>query len=718
MARTAEENAQRMRVERAYAAAVRAAQRPPELAAPKPHAKRAKPLRPFIGVDGEGSKYRDRWGRQHYMLLRIGDRELYTGKPLTTGQCLNHILAAPPPRKAILVGFVFNYDATMILRDLCDGDPEKATQRIRRLFAPRERKAGVSPYTFWKGYGIEYLPGKFLRVCRMRRGKAIRGTARTILDTSGFFQTSFRAAIEEWGVGLQHHKMIEAMKQRRAVFDRMTAEVRHYNAIECELLAELMTRFRDMCIACGLPLRNRDWNGAGKLAQLMHTQHATIRRDRLAQIIPAEVMAVAAHAYYGGRFETVLHGGPIAGPVFEYDINSAYPAAMRSLPCLEHGRWIARNPRQLAEDARQGALFLAWVSFTHPAGKPLCGLPVRQDNGKLFWPREGQGTYWSIELASAERLGAAITYREGWLFRPGRCNCPGFDWVAAKYAERKQLDAIEAGRGKPLKLGINALYGKQAQRVGEPTFGNFIHAGIITASCRAQLNDAIALSYRMGDPGAIVMLATDAVLSTRPLRLPIGPGLGQWEEIEHGDVFIVQPGLYWGGKRPKTRGLPSDVFKPETQKRFEAAWRKWFATHVAFRAAIDMVAALENGGLPPAVPVGFDMFIPLKLAAARGKPRLAGCWIDAARVIDLVQGREEGSLRRFSFFWKGKRSIAADFTVDYPSGGRAIRTMPDAGGPDLVSRPHSPDAPWIEDYDLLREAFGGQPDFVNIPVKE
>ena len=33
-------------------------------------------LRPFIGIDGEGCG-KDRYGRQHYRLLRAGERELF-----------------------------------------------------------------------------------------------------------------------------------------------------------------------------------------------------------------------------------------------------------------------------------------------------------------------------------------------------------------------------------------------------------------------------------------------------------------------------------------------------------------------------------------------------------------------------------------------------------------------------------------------------------------
>jgi hypothetical protein len=47
------------------------------------------------------------------------------------------------------------------------------------------------------------------------------------------------------------------------------------------------------------------------------------------------------------------------------------------------------------------------------------------------------------------------------------------------------------------------------------------------------------------DPEAVAMIATDAVFSTRPLKLNLGNALGQWEEKLWPDLFIAQPGVYF-----------------------------------------------------------------------------------------------------------------------------------------------------------------------------
>src|SRR5215469_13583248 len=141
---------------------------------------------PFLGCDGEGAGT-DAKGRQQFRLLRIGDRELFTGERLSTVQCLEFILAAP--RKAILVGYYFTYDATMILADL----PQARIERIVGADG-EERGEGKSPYTWWRDeYAIDWRPKQYLRVARLDRakGRVIPGSSRTINEVSGYWRHSF-----------------------------------------------------------------------------------------------------------------------------------------------------------------------------------------------------------------------------------------------------------------------------------------------------------------------------------------------------------------------------------------------------------------------------------------------------------------------------------------------------------------------------------------------
>ena len=609
-------------------------------------------MKPFVGVDGEGSGV-DKHGRQQYRLLRAGEFELYAdGAPLSTLDCLE-FLTGLDADAAIYVGFFFDYDTTMILRDLNQ-------ERRARLFSDGKFDNGISPYTDYRQFQIDYMPRKYLRV----RRRTDQGWSRaiTINDTGGFFQCSFVQALTDWNIGTPEQRAaIQAMKEQRDQFAEIDQRERDYNRQECELLAELMEALRAACLAVGYVPHN--WQGAGYLASAMLKKHSVIKRKEVT--LSPNITVLANDAYYGGRFETTAVGR-IEGPVWEYDISSAYPAAMLTVPCLRHGRWVSgRND--------QARVSISHVHFQHPEENRLCGLPLRQQTGVLCWPREGQGVYWSVELEAARRAGARIRWLGGAWFDE-RCQCQPFHWLPEIFAERKRLGKGKDGnKGKPLKLGMNAMYGKTAQSIGTAPWGHRIWAGWITALTRSWLMDV----YREA-PSAVIMIATDALYSTRPLAVKIGPALGDWEAEEHAEgMFIVQPGLYWTGhKQPKTRGVPRTRVI-EHQHKFISTWQRYVASSPASWAD------------PPRIPIPLTAFIGLRLANARNKPELAGCWLPVEKTI--------------SFDWRSKRSAA-----EFRDG--AAYTMPIAGAPDWISTPYKPKS--AAELEAARFELEAMPDYV------
>lgn len=592
----------------------------------KKNVQEARASLPFIGCDGEGAG-KDELGRQQYMLFRMGERELFTGEPLTTYELLDFICREPAG--TILVGFAFGYDVTMILRDL-------STERQQRLLAPRIFGQGKSPYTWWREFNIDYLPRQFLRVQRCEtffdefgneRRRAIPGSTRTIWETFGFFQKSFVKCLRDFKVAPDPVlEDIASTKDKRGGDDwHIGDHERHYCALECDMLALLMTRLRSYCTEADI--YPKSWSGAGKLAEALHGKHETMRapKDETQRTWPREVEDYANRAYYGGRFE-ITTVGKIEGTVYEYDICSAYPSAMRGLPCLRHGGWRFEQSTGALPKAE---LYVAHVSFSKrgelaPYIGSLGGLPVRLKTGHLCWPLASAGHYWSDEIRSAVALGHKVKCHGAWVYEP-KCECELFDWVEPLYDYRKSIGS--QGPGYPIKLGINSLYGKLAQRRGHGVYCNMIWAGLITARTRALLNQAIAL-----DPNNIVMIATDAVYSRRPLALPIGERLGQWECSELPGLFVVQPGLYWspGLAKKKSRGLSGKFFEEKGRiEGFQNQWADWLAS--------------QNSGLDldfPSVAVDFEAFIGMKLALARGKPETAGQWVATERKISFDYRRK------------------------------------------------------------------------------
>lgn len=629
---------------------------------------------PFVGCDGEGAGVDD-LGRQNYMLLRIGDQELYTGKPLSTVECLGAICDAP--HWANLVGFAFGYDTTMILRDL---NPE----RRARVLTPKERGEGKSPYTYYETFGIDYLPRNYLAICRLQRVpdgslRPVPDSRRTIWETFGFFQTSFAKTLKNFNVGMNDLAMIEIMKAAREDFETMTDAVREYNRLECHYLAELMERLREYCIEAGI--MPRTWSGAGKLATTLHANHKTVRRQDVELVTPAEVMQLAKAAYYGGRFE-VSRVGHVKGPIHEYDIGSAYPDAMRNLPCLIHGKWKPLDAKSYSRLSDTDC-FVASVRFSHERGsgvQSFNGLPIRTKKGHIVWPGQGNGVYWSDEIHAARLLGCRDFFRSGWVYER-TCACAAFEWIEALYEYRKKIGSKTVGY--PIKLGMNSLYGKLAQRIGNPVYGNFIWAGMITARTRAKLMRAIVQK-----PDDIIMVATDAVYSLSELDLPVSERLGEWEHQIHDRMFIVQPGLYWGPPKPKTRGVPVKFFETRTDD-FERKWNE-------FRE-LDTAAFNGRQFIFPHASVEMQSFTGLKLAQARGKPETAGRWVTAERQI--------------SFDWTRKRAFEHEWVDGH------IVTFPLPGSRDLVSVHHgSLDPDMLGIWEGAREEVMDQPDYVDLSI--
>lgn len=575
-------------------------------------------------MDGEGGDVPDPdalFGAVHrYQLLRAGEFVIENGDGLRFEECAAFLTSLPQDR--IYTGYFFDYDATMMIKSI----PEERARRIMNR-ATREGQFGSHPVDVGE-YQVDYLPHKEFKV-RHKDQKHFT----VISDVGQFFQGSFLNTLKKWNIGTpEQWKQIEDGKKNRSEFTWMTREIRYYNALECDLLEELMTQFRAVCRDIGyIP---RKWQGPGYLASAMLDAHKVPKRDSIPIMRNDEFRALANEAYYGGRFETTA-SGPVRGPVYQYDINSAYPAILRSLPCLHHGSWkrIYAIP--------DSSTWFGEVDFTHPARDLLNHFPVRDQHGGICYPCNGSGVYWSEEVRAAREAGADVAFLKGWEYER-HCECNWFSWVDGYYRERLRLG--KTNKGYALKLGGNSIYGKIAQSIGYAPWANPVWAGMITAGCRAMLTDA----YRQA-PDDCVMLATDGLFMTRPLDVPCSTALGEWDLTVHEDgIFIVQPGIYFmPGSDVKTRGVERGRISGKRAE-FEAAWDRYLS---------------ERKDVAVTVPV--DNFVTVRQALARNKWRTAGSW--------------EHTTRDISFDWSTKRSAALAMQRD-----GVLRTMPLPGGPRSV----------------------------------
>jgi hypothetical protein len=117
--------------------------------------------------------------------------------------------------------------------------------------------------------------------------------------------------------------------------------------------------------------------------------------------------------------------------------------------------------------------------------------------------------------------------------------------------------------GKACRLVYNSEYGKFAQSIGSPLFGNPVYASLITAGCRTQILNAIA-THPIGK-AAVAMVATDAVYFLTPHPgLTIGRELGEWECQERTNLTLFKPGVYWDDS---TRAMIEEGRSPSFKSR-------------------------------------------------------------------------------------------------------------------------------------------------------
>lgn len=487
----------------------------------------------FVGWDGEGLNEKD--DSHSYVLLSssLGDC-VVRREGISTVEAFETFLSAPR-QGYIHIGYGLGYDINMILKDL---DRES----LETLYNDGSVK--------WNGYRIDWRQGKSL---------AIRTRERSFLiyDVLPFFQRSFVQACDEYlGDAFEDRERIVAEKQRRHTFSFDDIEgITTYNDAELRNLVRLAGELRKRLDSVDIHIGR--WDGPGAIAGALYKRYET--KSYLGST-PSGVSEAARYAYAGGRFELIRKGHRNA-PVWQYDINSAYPSAIRKLPCLQHAQW-----RHVQMPGRIATFGVYRIEVTHKLFHSSQPQPLwhRNPNGTVYFSEYPHGWYWSPEAQLALELGGNIIH-EGWELIPS-CDCEPFEFVEALYNKRAALKKAGDGAHVGLKLGLNSLYGKLAQQIGWepgpplklPPYHCLEWAGYVTSHCRAQLFRASQQA-----PDDVIAFETDAIFTRVPLDLPVSGRLGEWDMKEYESMTYLKSGMYWatekGGKEvEKSRGINRD----------------------------------------------------------------------------------------------------------------------------------------------------------------
>lgn len=467
----------------------------------------------FVAIDGEALEV-SRGDDRYALLCDSTGRQVSDPAGLSTTRCLEFLLGLAQKGRT-LVCFGLGYDANNWCRDMKPG-------YLRELWAEQ--------IVYWGEYRIEWLPGRWFSI------KHVDGRFVKVCEVFGFFQTSFVKTLKDWGMEVPGE--LAQMKTDRGTFKwRDLGRVTAYCHSECELLVTLMDKLQDACREASITPKS--WIGAGAIAAaLLQSQGMAVHHHHDLDIVsdPAVAETWILGAYFAGRIE-LLHQG-VHQNVKGYDIRSAYPAAATLLPSLDGATMVHR--KRYAPDAQHAVWRVSWSElpgFIMP-------FPTRQKTS-ISYPRSGTGIYHAAEVSAARAcFGDAIVVHEGYVLKP-RKNAPrAFDWVPELYAQRAAWQRAGNPAQKPLKLGLNSLYGKLAQGYGyqgrEPAWQCYMWAGEITSRTRAKM---LLAAFAARKP---IMIATDGLYcATAPRKaVPEGKALGAWEHDHIDTLFAAQAGVY------------------------------------------------------------------------------------------------------------------------------------------------------------------------------
>ncbi len=552
--------------------------------------------KPFIAWDGEGVT-KPGHHQQDYVMLGTSARStpLIDADGIGTAAALDYMLQVERENPdAIHVGFAFAYDTEMILKDV----PPPVMRRLYKKGAVR-----------WNGYRIEYRRGKWLQVSRAANidthsttptsdsgtapASAVTGALTTtsirVWDVFAFFSTSFVDAVRSYcqNVDADTMQRLTSGKAQRGSFSLDSlSEIAAYMATELALLVEMMVELRERLYGAGLRISH--WQGPGALASYALKEHRTT--EHMTREQSPEMLERFRYAYAAGRFE-LFRIGWHHGAVHQYDIRSAYPNAIRRLPSLANGFWRQWYPGEPIT-SEQFAVYR--VEFLHTEFITSLPMPFyyRDERHAIHFPNHVDGWYWAPEAAMAQRLpGCVIT--EGWVYEHD--DVYPFAWVADVYEQRAAWKDSGNASQIALKLLLNSLYGKMAQRVGwertggPPKWHQLEWAGWVTSYTRAMLFGAMMQAHARN---ALIGVETDAVFSSEPLPLDVGASLGQWDHSTYDELIYLQSGFYFRKidgswyvrdeqgheterEYAKFRGFDRGSITLEDTIRALAGWRPW-----------------------------------------------------------------------------------------------------------------------------------------------
>ena len=388
----------------------------------------------------------------------------------------------------------------------------------------------------YKGFALTCIPGKMLTIFRLKDpanpfyydNKGVKHVSYNqricIYDTFGFFQMAFTGALGGFPGALnkEEFEVVTANKAKRGKFKpEDIEEITYYTSLELKGLVNMLDTIRASLRTAieGKSIELSKWYGAGAIAnaalKLFLGKEGTAHLGNMGQYSveqwedPNHFCNWVKRAYFGARIDLVKQGNH-TGALYEYDIASAYPAIAAEIPTMKDGAWeLVENPTR--EDVFCASALSMFEVKTHnyASDLPFYALPFRTKSGAIMFPPIVWGYYMRDHVIAAykhydtfmvdDRLldyhhydaDPKIEIVRAWIFHSASDYKP-LGFVRSMFDYRVEIVKLNKkdSRGQVIKLLINAIYGKMAQRKGhqgKPSkYASLWYAAAITAGTQRQ----------------------------------------------------------------------------------------------------------------------------------------------------------------------------------------------------------------------------------------
>lgn len=434
--------------------------------------------------------------------------------------------------------FFYNlgYDAECILKLL----PKEVLQSYR---FSKELKFDYNNYT------IHYIDRKQL---------SIRKANHVVIcyDIAQYYDNKALTKAYDESIGKPLDPAYLQTKGRRKDFKlwlylRNKKSIRNYCIRDCTMTKELAEKWLETFYK-QFGFLTRNWISSGYLAEKVLIYNGV--GIPYFHEIPYEIQDLAWKSFYGGRFELIQRG--FIGTCWLYDINSAYPHALTQLPDITKGIWI--SSKKIHQSTALG-FFHIWARINDSV--KVAAFPFRTKTNKIIYPVGEFETYVTLAELKAVENDTRVNYEilDSHQFIPNEdCRYPFRDFIERQYYLRIELKDKADPLEKAIKIVLNSMYGKMAQRINN-RMGNLfspVIASFITGFTRAQL-------YRFvrehGLEKQIVAFATDSVAVRKEIMGLDSRKLGEMKVDKKGDdAIFLSNGFYRFDGRWKQRGVGYD----------------------------------------------------------------------------------------------------------------------------------------------------------------